>query len=104
MAEAAPRRGEWTALPWASVLQTPRPPFTLYSVRCVAIQRDPLTRPEAFALLGLSALLIAAACVRQQFIGDGVRHLQSAISSSHPLIGAPRWLLFPTLAWVLIHP
>jgi hypothetical protein len=76
----------------------------LYSVRRVATQRDSFARVEMLTLLALSVLLIVAAILRQEFIGDGIRHVQTAISSSRPVIGAARWLLFPSLAWILIRP
>jgi len=55
-------------------------------------------------LIALGLLLIVVAAFRQEFIGDGVRHLQGAIELDAPRFGAPRWLLFPALAWLLIHP
>lgn len=65
---------------------------------------QPLARAEAIALLALSLLLIGIAMLRQDFIGDGVRHIHPAIAFDTPPIGAPRWLLYPALSWVVIHP
>ena len=61
-------------------------------------------RSETLVLAAFSLLLVVVAACRQEFIGDGVRHLQGAIESDAPQFGAPRWLLFPALAWLLIHP
>jgi hypothetical protein len=46
-------------------------------------------------------LLVATAMSRQEFLGDGVRHL-TTIGANYIQIGEPRWLLFPVLAhlWV----
>jgi len=46
-------------------------------------------------------LLVATAMLRQEFLGDGVRHL-TTIGANDIQIGEPRWLLFPVLArlWV----
>jgi hypothetical protein len=55
-------------------------------------------------LLALASLLALIAASRQEFIGDGVRHLGHAIASDVPGIGSPRWLLFPALSWLLVHP
>jgi len=46
-------------------------------------------------------LLVATAMLRQEFLGDGVRHL-TTIGANYIQIGEPRWLLFPVLArlWV----
>jgi hypothetical protein len=63
-----------------------------------------LAPSEALALAAFGVLLVVLAAFRQEFIGDGVRHLQGAIDSGAPRFGAPRWLLFPALAWLLLHP
>jgi hypothetical protein len=76
----------------------------LYSVTRVRTKRDNFARAETLTLLALGVVLVAVAVLRQDFIGDGVRHVQPAMASSHPPIGVPRWLLFPALAWALIHP
>jgi hypothetical protein len=56
---------------------------------------------DALVLLGFATLLVIAAWSRQEFLGDGVRHLP-AILSDHVQLGEPRWLLFPLVAhlWV----
>ena len=55
-------------------------------------------------MVSLSLLLIAVAAFRQTFMGDGVRHIQLTLSSDLPGFGAPRWLLFPGLAWATVRP
>ncbi len=54
-----------------------------------------MSRAERLSLLAVSSLLVVIAASRQEFIGDGVRHLGSAITSGAPALGAPRWLFFP---------
>jgi hypothetical protein len=53
-------------------------------------------------VLVFAALLIAGAALRQEFLGDGIRHLP-AILSRRPTLGEPRWLLFPALATLWIR-
>ena len=53
-------------------------------------------------VLVLAALLIGAAALRQEFLGDGIRHLP-AILSRRLTLGEPRWLLFPALATLWIR-
>jgi len=66
------------------------------------VRRTAGTRSDRLVLLVLSALLIAVAVVRRDFLGDGVRHLPS-ILASRPSFGEPRWLLFPPLAWAWVR-
>ncbi|MFL6280583.1 MAG: hypothetical protein ACJ731_10760 [Vicinamibacterales bacterium] len=56
---------------------------------------------DLLVLLALAVVIIVAATLRREFLGDGVRHLP-AILSSRIQPGEPRWLLFPALAnlWV----
>jgi hypothetical protein len=59
---------------------------------------------DALAVVSVGLLLVVVAVLRQEFIGDGIRHLRGAIDLARPPIGPPRWLLFPALAWLLVHP
>jgi hypothetical protein len=52
--------------------------------------------------VALVALLIVAALLRREFLGDGVRHLP-AVLSDHLQFGEPRWVLFPAIAHVWIQ-
>ena len=52
--------------------------------------------------LALVALLIVAALLRREFLGDGVRHLP-AVLSDHLQFGEPRWVLFPAIAHLWIQ-
>ena len=47
-------------------------------------------------------LLIVAALLRREFLGDGVRHLP-AVLSDHLQFGEPRWVLFPAIAHLWIQ-
>jgi hypothetical protein len=67
-------------------------------------ESSPVARDEVIAGAALSLLLIGIAVLRQEFIGDGVRHIHPAIAFDAPPIGAPRWLLFPAVSWVAVHP
>jgi hypothetical protein len=60
------------------------------------------TRTDLVVLCVLSGLLIVLAFTRRDFLGDGVRHLP-AVLSSQPRLGEPRWLLFPSVAWVWVR-
>src|SRR5262245_33389599 len=42
--------------------------------------------------------------LRVDFSPDGLRHLPHVLSSNHPALGEPRWLLFPTLLFILTKP
>ena len=57
--------------------------------------------PDVLVLVGFGTLLVVAAILRREFLGDGVRHLLT-IQSNHIQIGEPRWLFFPVVAhlWV----
>lgn len=48
-------------------------------------------------------VLILTAGARRDFLGDGVRHLSTALSST-PHLGEARWLLFPPLLFFLVRP
>ena len=56
------------------------------------------------AVVAIAFVLCVLAVMRQEFIGDGLRHLPAAIASERPSMGTTRWFLFPALAWLVIHP
>src|ERR1700737_5244798 len=41
---------------------------------------------------------------RQEFGGDGLRHLEQIVSSNQPTPGEPRWWLFPPLLFAIERP
>lgn len=51
-----------------------------------------------------AALILCAAALRVNFIGDGVRHLYPILTESRPQLGEPRWLLFPAFLFAIIKP
>ena len=65
---------------------------------------DALKRPENVVLVVWCALVVAFASARRDFNGDGLRHLPHVLSSTHPALGEPRWLLFPTLLFTTVRP
>jgi hypothetical protein len=60
--------------------------------------------PDAAAIAAVVALLAAGGLLRQEFIGDGLRHLPHVLESTGPALGEPRWLLFPALLFVVVRP
>jgi hypothetical protein len=48
--------------------------------------------------------LATAAAMRQDYNGAGIRHVHAALTAVTPPIGETRWLLFPTVAWTVLHP
>ena len=58
---------------------------------------------ERLVLGALVLVLILTASARRDFLGDGVRHLPAALSST-PHLGEARWLLFPLLLFLLVRP
>ena len=63
----------------------------------------PLRRPDVLVIIALGLLLTLFAVLRQEFIGDGIRHLPTALETNRPTFGTPRWLLFPVLTWLIVH-
>jgi hypothetical protein len=63
----------------------------------------PPRRADLLIIFAFGAAMALLAALRQEFIGDGIRHLPDAIGSSTPSIGTPRWLLFPAVVWVIVH-
>lgn len=41
---------------------------------------------------------------RLDYAGDGIRHLDHILQSNHPVVGEPRWILFPLLLFAIIKP
>lgn len=63
-----------------------------------------LRAPDAWVILTWLLIVVVLAACRVQFTGDGVRHLPELIKPGGPSLGEPRWLLTPSLLWILIHP
>jgi hypothetical protein len=55
-------------------------------------------------IAGWAAVAVVIVLLRVDFTPDGVRHLPHVLSSNHPPLGEPRWILFPTLLFILTKP
>ena len=51
-----------------------------------------------------AAVAVVIVLLRLDFAPDGVRHLPHVLSSNHPALGEPRWILHPTLVFILTKP
>jgi hypothetical protein len=51
-----------------------------------------------------AAAAVVIVLLRADFTPDGVRHLPHVLSSNYPALGQPRWLLHPTLVFILTKP
>jgi hypothetical protein len=60
--------------------------------------------PDLLVIAAWSALICCAAALRVDYIGDGIRHLPPILAESRPLLGEPRWLLFPAFLFAIIKP
>jgi hypothetical protein len=60
--------------------------------------------PDLLIIAAWAALICCTAALRVDFIGDGVRHLPHILAESRPLLGEPRWLLFPAFLFAIIKP
>jgi hypothetical protein len=60
--------------------------------------------PDLPVIVVWAALIFCAACLRVNFIGDGVRHLTPILTHSPPALGEPRWLLFPVFVFAILKP
>ena len=74
------------------------------TLRRVPRTAGPRIAPDLIAIGVFAIVLAAAAAARQSFNGDGIRHVAAAIAAARPPIGEARWVLFPTLVWILVHP
>jgi len=68
---------------------------------CVAC---PWREPDVLVLLLWALIVGGFSCARKDFIGDGIRHLPHILSSHTPMLGEPRWLLFPVLLFAVVRP
>lgn len=59
---------------------------------------------DKLLLAGLLVTLMFIALSRLDFAGDGLRHLEHILESNRPLLGEPRWLLFPALLFAILKP
>ena len=66
------------------------------------VRRQP--PPDVAAIAAIGAVLAFAVVTRQAFIGDGIRHVVTALESDHAPVGEVRWLLFPPITWAVVHP
>src|SRR5262245_6048610 len=55
-------------------------------------------------IAGWSTVAIIIVLLRVDFSPDGLRHLAHVLSSDRPALGEPRWILFPTLLFLLTKP
>jgi hypothetical protein len=60
--------------------------------------------PDLLVIALWTALICCIAALRVDFIGDGVRHLPPILAESRPLLGEPRWLLFPAFLFTITKP
>ena len=60
--------------------------------------------PDVAAIAAVGAVLALAVVTRQAFIGDGIRHVVTALEADHAPVGEVRWLLFPSITWAVVHP
>jgi hypothetical protein len=60
--------------------------------------------PGLLVIAAWTALICCIATLRVDFIGDGVRHLPPILANSRPILGEPRWLLFPAFLFAIIKP
>ena len=60
--------------------------------------------PDLVVIAAWAVLICGIATLRVNFIGDGVRHLPPILDRSRPILGEPRWLLFPAFLFAIIKP
>src|SRR5262245_15092111 len=60
--------------------------------------------PDVIVIAVWLILAAVAGFSRRDFGGDGLRHLGPIVSLDHPKLGEPRWLLFPSLMFILLRP
>jgi hypothetical protein len=55
-------------------------------------------------LAAFLALLLLLGWTRLDYAGDGSRHLEPLIHARFPMLGEPRWILFPPVLFFVIKP
>jgi len=63
-----------------------------------------IRQPDNWVLAGWLGFQLAIALTRREYEGDGLRHIVPVLSAHGPVLGEPRWLLFPGLMFLLIRP
>jgi hypothetical protein len=62
------------------------------------------TNSDKLLLVCFLILLLFIGVRRLDFAGDGLRHLEHILQSNRPVLGEPRWLLFPALLFAVLKP
>ncbi|HYL57441.1 MAG TPA: hypothetical protein VEU51_01120 [Candidatus Acidoferrales bacterium] len=60
--------------------------------------------PDTAVIVAWAAVVGCMAAARASYLGDGLRHLGPILTQSRPVIGEPRWLLFPAFLFAVIKP
>jgi hypothetical protein len=69
-----------------------------------ALSRLKELRPDMLLILFLSCVMALLGAYRLDYAGDGLRHLGPILGSSFPVLGEPRWVLFPALLFCVLKP
>ncbi len=62
------------------------------------------TAPDFVVIVAWAAVVGCMAALRVSYLGDGLRHLGPILTESRPVVGEPRWLLFPAFLFAVIKP
>jgi hypothetical protein len=72
------------------------------------VQRQPRARsgvgPDTWVIAAWWLVVVTLGFLRWDWTGDGVRHLFAIVDGSGPLVGEPRWVLFPAFLYALLRP
>ena len=70
-----------------------------------ALSRLVVLRFDIYSMiLSLSCVMALLGAFRLDYAGDGLRHLAPILSSPLPVLGEPRWVLFPALLFFVVKP
>jgi hypothetical protein len=61
-------------------------------------------RRDVAVLVIWAAVAAVIVFLRRDYCGDGLRHIPAALTKSRPELGEARWLLFPPLVYLVVHP
>jgi len=66
--------------------------------------REATPRADVLVVAGWGAIFLLFALTREDYAGDGIRHVAQVLDSSRPALGEARWLLFPVLLFASLKP